>query len=683
MKIAVFGSTGMLGWYIVKYFQKKHDITCITRTDFDIHNDNLSKLQKVLDEIQPDLVINCTNCHHGNTLQQIDVHGRFPHMLDKVLDNTTIPWLQVSTNCVFNGTTGLYVETDTPNATSMYGITKALGETLQNAMVLRVSIIGESDTNTSCLLEWMKQRAGSEINGYTKYYWNGITCLEFARYIDYLICNNIITKGVYHVAPNYTVSKHDLLQMINNIYSLNIKITPYDESHSDLTLKSIHQNNFQFLDLYTQIQLQRVFRCVESKSKGLYKILTNCRLCNNPTVDILHLGDEYGIAGGFLQTKDECSEENTYPLTLSFCPKCSYMQCKQVIDPQQLSHKPYFYYSSMIPSLVQHFGQLSKWIESKFTEKGKDLKIIEIGCNDGVLLKQLQAIGYKTLVGVDPSQTIDSIQKNTGIHVYKSCFNKDIADTIVREHGKMNLFISCNSFAHIDDMKDVILAMKHVLDHEGVAIIEVHDSTGIFEKHQFDFIYHEHMGYYTITSVYNMCKSHGMTLINVEKIQNYGGSIRCEIRMGTTHDVSDYVIQQLDLEKKYLCPEYFNGYDSHIKHWISKMQNTFLDYRKKGYKIYAYGASGRANTIIRLCELTFDGLLDDAKSKIGCFTPVINTPIVESDTLYNTDICNPKNTCVFILAWTYAEGIINKHNKFIENGGTFVIPLPNIKIIDA
>lgn len=405
-------------------------------------------------------------------------------------------------------------------------------------------------------------------------------------------------------------------------------------------------------------------------SSGNYTEKLQCRFCDCLTKDILHLGNHFGLAGGFLN-KDEIDFDKVYPLTLSLCPSCKYLQCKQVVSSDELFKKNYYYYSSMIGSLVNHFNNFAKIIEERYPNKNS--KILEIGCNDGVLLHPLKELGYTHLIGIDPSRTIQNVDPT--IETYNDYFNDSIVEQLLEKHGLLDIFISCNSFAHIEDMKTILKNIKRILKPNGVALIEVHDSKQIFEQNHFDFIYHEHMGYYTCTSLYRICKLFDMYLTDIEFVPNHGGSLRCTIHTSPTEE--SFSVQDTILKEAYLFKEtYLNTYRSKLYEW-KKEFTTLIQKLQMDSCVYGYGASGRANTLMNFCEIHLDGILDDAPSKVGSYTPYFHVCIEDSSQLYSDS--PPKY--VVILAWPYSETILKKHQRYLDNGGTFILPLPEIKKI--
>jgi len=230
MKIFVFGSTGMLGAYVTKYFSNiGYDVVPVSRKDIDIVKVT-DKMLMVSAINKGDVVINCSGLikqRLGTTEYEfIKVNTMFPHMLAKVCEDKRAKLIHVSTDCCFSGAKGNYDENDLHDAIDIYGRSKSLGEP-SNATVIRTSIIGEENSNFLSLLEWVKQNNNKKILGYTNHFWNGITCLQFAKICKFIIDNNVYWKGVQHIMSPTIVSKYELINLIIKVYNLNITVTPH------------------------------------------------------------------------------------------------------------------------------------------------------------------------------------------------------------------------------------------------------------------------------------------------------------------------------------------------------------------------------------------------------------------------------------------------------------------------
>jgi dTDP-4-dehydrorhamnose reductase len=269
--IIIFGSNGMLGRYITKYFREKTDITVIalTRTEFEITHKSILSLDTFMKNFKINentCVINCnglipqrSNGRNANDYYLINT--LFPLYLSKVCLNYNTKLICPTTDCVFSGNKGNYIETDFHDEVNDYGISKSLGEP-HDATVIRTSIIGEELENKKSFLEFIKNSTG-EINGWDNHYWNGITCYQYCKIIHTIITNNLFWKGVRHIYSPNKKTKYELACIIKNVYNIDVNINKYISSFfCDKTLLSNYETNtlFNIPELENQILDQARFR---------------------------------------------------------------------------------------------------------------------------------------------------------------------------------------------------------------------------------------------------------------------------------------------------------------------------------------------------------------------------------------------------------------------------------------
>lgn len=228
MKIIIFGSNGMLGTYLNKVLEKNYHLIPITRKDIDLAKASESEIIKFTTNLvsEKDLIINASGIIKQRAYDindMINVNSIFPNILAKIKENIKCNIIHITTDCVYSGTKGSYFETDFHDCTDEYGKTKSLGEN-KNLTIIRTSIIGEELVNKKSLLEWVKSQKNSEINGFTNHLWNGVTCLELSNLIQNMIANNNFWENTKHIFSPKTVSKFELINIINEIYELNIII---------------------------------------------------------------------------------------------------------------------------------------------------------------------------------------------------------------------------------------------------------------------------------------------------------------------------------------------------------------------------------------------------------------------------------------------------------------------------
>jgi dTDP-4-dehydrorhamnose reductase len=265
MKIYLFGSNGMLGTYVNNYLAQRFTIVSLNRNNYDLSKLNINSLEELLlnqSLEKDDIIINCAGVipqaskqRSLNSKLYFTINSLFPVILSQLCNKYGVKMIHITTDCVFSGKDGLYNELSIQDETNDYGMSKSLGE-LSKATIIRTSIIGEELTNKRSLLEWVKSNEDKEINGYINHFWNGVTCLELSKIICKIIQDNLYWEGVRHIFSPRSVSKFELVSMINEIYKLNIKINPFDTEKVDKTLTTIHETNnlFNIPDLKEQIK---------------------------------------------------------------------------------------------------------------------------------------------------------------------------------------------------------------------------------------------------------------------------------------------------------------------------------------------------------------------------------------------------------------------------------------------
>tara|TARA_B100001175_G_scaffold302659_1_gene296916 strand:+ start:2994 stop:3860 length:867 start_codon:yes stop_codon:yes gene_type:complete len=270
-KILVLGSTGMLGHQVVKYFKKldQYDLYDISYrnklTDRTIIIDvrKITELEKYIIEVKPDIIINCIGMLIEESQEDISkaiyINSYFPHLLKSICNKINAKLVHISTDCVFSGDKGSYTETDLPDSNTIYGKTKSLGEITDNTHVtIRTSIIGpELKSNGVSLLDWFLKEKNSEINGYSKAIWSGVTTLELAKIIKIAIDSHI--TGLYHVTNNEKISKYELLKLFNNHINKKFKI---NKNESIMNNKSLidTRNKLNYTVPNYNIMIEEMFK---------------------------------------------------------------------------------------------------------------------------------------------------------------------------------------------------------------------------------------------------------------------------------------------------------------------------------------------------------------------------------------------------------------------------------------
>lgn len=407
-----------------------------------------------------------------------------------------------------------------------------------------------------------------------------------------------------------------------------------------------------------------------------------CSFCDsNHMTEIMDFG-EVALAGGFLRS-NQFSEESYYPLRLFFCRDCFAVQVIDKVNAEVL-FKDYFYFSSSIQTLRDHFSEYAEEVTSRFL-KPECSTVVEFGCNDGVLLRPLAEQNIKTIIGVDPATNIVSTINDPKITIINDFFTEDVAQGIISTHGHVDMVVANNVYAHIPDIQGITRAVRNVLSNDGVFIFEVHYLGKVINELQYDMIYHEHIYYYSLLSAMKHFERYGMMVFDVKTVAIHAGSMRFYVcKKGSKHgsSVSPDVIrlQQDELARGFHLPETFVHFASDVADRKVMLMDLLNKLKKEGCSIAGYGASGRANTMIQYCGIDhshLDYMIDDAPAKVGYFTPGSHFEIRPSSILVQP---NPPDY-LLIFAWSFLDEIATKNKQYIDQGGRMIIPLPEVMIL--
>ncbi len=392
-------------------------------------------------------------------------------------------------------------------------------------------------------------------------------------------------------------------------------------------------------------------------------ILKRCLLCGGNVEEIFSLGST-PLANEFLDKKET---QDLFPLNLVKCQECGHVQLDCVVSLDRM-FKKYLYVSGTSSVNVKHFEDYAKGVIKDFDLTQEDL-VIDIGSNDGTFLKPFLEYQINVL-GIDPAENIVEIARQNGIPTECSFFNPDLAHTISSSLGKAKVITCNNMFAHNEDLHNIVIGVKQLLQNNGTFIFENTYLVDMYEKCIFDIIYHEHIHQHSITPLSNFFEKHGMNIYRVERLPNHGGSIRVYVCQDD-RQIENSVLDLLKLEKDInLKQEFFVNKFSRIKKTLTE---RLAKLKEKGYSIAIYGVPAKATTLLYgfdLDESLIDFAVDDAVLKQGLFTPGKQIPIYSPDELYKR-----KPDWVLILGWNFAESIMSNHEKF---EGNWIIPLPQI-----
>lgn len=405
--------------------------------------------------------------------------------------------------------------------------------------------------------------------------------------------------------------------------------------------------------------------------------VTECQICQNKNLKpILSLGHQ-PVVQEYLTKEGLHQPEATYPLNLVYCDKCGLTQIDYIVPPEIVFPPNYPYRTGLTNMLIRNFRALADMLEKQGYATPKSL-IVDIGSNDGTLLQGFKNKGMK-VVGVEPTGAADVSRKN-GIPTIKSFFNKETVAAILKKYGQAKIITATNVFAHINDTVSLANNIKNLLAQDGVFVSESQYLMDIFEKLEFDTVYHEHLRFYALRPLRRLFARVGLSIVDAERISAAGGSIRVYVMKGR-RQMSARAKNLMDAEEKtglYNIAAHKKFADSIIlaKHDLVAL---LLRVKKQGARIAGLGSPARANTLLGFTKITSD-ILDYTcekigSPKIGLFTPGTHIPVVDEDKLLKD-----QPEYVLVLSWHIGAELIKK-TKEAGYKGKFIMPLPIVRII--
>ena len=400
-----------------------------------------------------------------------------------------------------------------------------------------------------------------------------------------------------------------------------------------------------------------------------YKSLKKCRGCGSKKLyKYLNLGSQ-PLANSFLK-KNQIKKEKKYPLEVVLCEKCKLSQLSIVVSPKKIFHD-YDYLSSSSKALQDHYKKLVRNISISFKINKHD-NVLDIGCNDGVLLKNYNS--KVNIIGVEPSNVYRFI-KDRRITIYNNFFDKNLAQKIKTKHNVMKIITMTNVLAHIHDLNSLIKNIKYILADDGFFIIEVPYIYDMIKNNTFDVIYHEHLSYFSLTSLNFIFKINNLKIIDVKKI-NFGASgpcIRIVVANKQYSRTKKSVAKLLKFEHKIGLnkKKIYINFAKRINVTLAKIQKKINYYKNKNISLACYTAPAKGNTLLNALDLSKSNIQyvsENNKKKIGKYTPGTHLKVVTDNFLKKKNI-----THALLLSWNYKKFFI-KNSKFIKQGGKFIFP---------
>ena len=411
----------------------------------------------------------------------------------------------------------------------------------------------------------------------------------------------------------------------------------------------------------------------------MYKFRKKCRLCSsNEFKLVLDLGKQ-PPSNSFL-TKNQLNKfEKKFPLRLYICKSCFHLQLLDVVDKKDLFSN-YLYLTGANKPIIEHYEKYVHSVYHKILKKREKPFVIEIGSNDGTLLKKMIKYDVRVL-GIEPAKNLARLSNKIGIETKNKFFNLKLAKNISKQE-KADVIIANNVLGHIDNLDEFIKGITQLLKNNGVFIFEVPHALNLIKNLEFDTIYHEHISYFSVIALSNWFKKYNLEIFDIEKQSVHGGTIRVFVSRKNNFKRKKSVENILNKEKEYGMKKMktYDDFSKKIEKLKFTLQKRIKKMKSKDMIIFGYGAPAKGNVLLNYCKFDhkiLDFITDTTNLKQGKFTPGTKIPIINPNK-------KPKNYSKMVglmLAWNYKNNIIENEKDFLKKGGKFLIPIPSGQII--
>ncbi|WP_320667860.1 class I SAM-dependent methyltransferase [Prochlorococcus sp. MIT 1307] len=404
----------------------------------------------------------------------------------------------------------------------------------------------------------------------------------------------------------------------------------------------------------------------------------NCRISGDPLEEIIDFGLQ-PLGNGFL-TKEDFQDEYFFNMKLGFNQNSQMVQLFEQPEPEKMFHREYAFFSSTSTAMKKHFQEFYRYIINSSYYSSDNPFVVEIGCNDGILLGNFAADGISHL-GIEPSTNVADVANKKGINTISEFFSEKLAMKIVQTNGKADIVMSANVMCHIPNILNIVAGLKTLIKDQGVLIFEDPYLGDVIKKTSYDQIYDEHVYLFSAISVQNLFNRFDFELVDLQPQSTHGGSMRYVIAHKDQYEIQPIVGNIIEEERSIGLDNMISlhEFSENIKQSKEKLISILKEIKSNGKTIAGYAATSKSTTILNYCKVGsqyLDYICDTTPIKQGKYSPGMHIPIYP----HSHFLENPPDYA-FLLAWNHLDEILNKEKSFIDAGGKWILNVPQPRIL--
>ncbi len=404
--------------------------------------------------------------------------------------------------------------------------------------------------------------------------------------------------------------------------------------------------------------------------------VTACRVCRaGPLFEALDYGRQ-ALANAYLTDGAAIREEPRFPMTLCLCEACGHVQINEEVSPEAL-FRNYLYVTGVSDTVQQYARRLVELVHRVAGRTGTaPRRILEAASNDGTILSAFQRAGWRVL-GVDPAENVAAMANARGIPTVPDFFGVKTAERVVALEGRFDVLLARHVIAHVAGLHDFVTAITLVLREDGVAVIECSHVLPLYQDLQYDQVYHEHLGYFSVTVMRRLLDMHGLELFAVEEVDMHGGSIVAFAQKRSGPWQPDDSVERLvraEAESGLATRGVWEGFAQRVRGQREALTAELRALKRAGKRIAVYGAAAKGQVMLQFCGIGPDlveFVVDKSELKQGRLTPGTHLPILSPAALLER-----RPDVVLLCSWNYAEEIRCQQKDYLDGGGRFLHPLP-------